>query len=80
MNVRQLKKELNLLKIPKRMYSVEDDLKGDAYILRKNYYKWECFYFDEKGIEQERREFQNEDEACVFFLDQIKKEFMYYRK
>jgi hypothetical protein len=31
------------------LYCIDDGLKSNAYILYKNYLKWEFFYLDEKG-------------------------------
>jgi hypothetical protein len=49
MDLKTLKKKLLENNISESMYSIDDGLKPDAFILYRNYSKWECFYLDERG-------------------------------
>ena len=77
MNKTQLEAELNKLKAPPNYYSINGSLISDTYMLNEIYGKWEYFYFDEKGSRQNYRIFENEDEACDYFLEKVKKELAY---
>ena len=64
----ELKDKLDFLGINKNQYSLHGDLFPDRIILFKNYNNWEVFYFDEKGIPQDKRIFNNENDACLHIL------------
>ncbi len=74
----ELKIELNKLKVPEEWYSINEGIKFDAYILNKIYYFWEYFYFDERGEKNEYKKFDNENDACNFFLEKLKREMEIY--
>lgn len=77
MNVTELRGELEKAKVPKRWYSINGDLCSDTYILRQVYDKWECYYFDEKGNVNDYHLFNDENDACIYFLDELKNEMLY---
>lgn len=49
MNVKELKKSIEELNIPKRYYSINGDISSDIYILQKVHTYWESFYIDDRG-------------------------------
>ncbi|MDI6619749.1 MAG: hypothetical protein QME45_14030 [Clostridiales bacterium] len=77
MNIKQLENELDNLGIPKNYYSFNGHLLTDTYILNQVYSKWEYFYYDEKGNQEGYKSFDNEDEACRYFLKKLKNEIKY---
>ena len=80
MNVEELKKNLEELGIPKRRYSINGDIASDIYILQEVHTYWESFYIDERGGENDHHRFDNEYDACEYFLEILKKEkeFFHY--
>jgi len=74
MNIRGLQTKLNELGIPQRDYSINGDVAPDTYVLNKVYTNWECFYVDERGGQNILKEFDTENEACVFFYNLLKNE------
>lgn len=77
MNVTELIHELEKAKVPKRWYSINGDLCSDTYILRQVYDQWECYYFDEKGNVNDYHLFNNENDACIYFYNELKDEMFY---
>ncbi|MDR1714899.1 MAG: hypothetical protein LBS20_03560 [Prevotella sp.] len=68
-----LEKELEKLGVKKNYYSLFGDLQSDATILYQNYNKWEIFYLDERGGRHPEGIFDNEEEACLFMYELLKK-------
>ena len=79
MDVIQLINELDKMQVPQSFYSINSNLKTDAYILNYVYGQWEYFYFDEKGNRLEEKIFSNEEEAAEFFLKKIQNEIKYMK-
>lgn len=77
MSLKELKDRLHLFNIPESSYSINGELKPDAYILFKNYSKWEFFYLDERGGRNDFAQFQNEEDAFDFFWKKIQNELRY---
>lgn len=77
MSIEQLKNKLLEMNVSTSYYSINESLRTDTYVLNGVYGKWEYFYFDEKGNHQNMKDFENEDEACDFFLGIIRKELSY---
>lgn len=77
MNVQELKKEIEKLGVPSRRYSINGHLCSDTHILNEVYYYWEYFYMDEKGRQMNYRRFDNENDACTYFLEEMKKTMRY---
>ncbi len=69
MKVEDLKRVLDIIGIPKRYYSINDDLNCDIHVLRKVSDFWEYFYIDERGGQNNGyKRINTEDEACKYFL------------
>ena len=79
MNIKELKKNIEELNIPKRRYSINGDISSDIYILQEVHTYWETFYIDERGGENDYHRFDNEHDACVYFLEELKTEKKYLR-
>jgi hypothetical protein len=77
MNIGQLEKELDNLGISKNYYSINGCLVADTYILNQVYSMWEYFYFDEKGNQEGYKRFDDEEFACKYLLQKLKKEIKY---
>lgn len=80
MNVEELQKELEKMPIPQTLYCINGSLKADVYVLRKVYGRWEYFYVDERGNENDNKWFDNEDDACGYFFNVLKKECNYRKR
>ncbi|MCM1091741.1 MAG: hypothetical protein NC413_12925 [Muribaculum sp.] len=74
MNSEELKLKLDELKIPSRYYSINSSIGSDKYIFRQVYTYWECFYIDERGGQNAYHRFDNEKDACDYFLNELKEE------
>lgn len=68
MNSEDLKIKLDELKVPSRYYSINSNIASDIYVFRKVHIYWECFYIDERGGQNEYHRFDNENDACEYFL------------
>ncbi len=77
MNIMQLLDELLKMNVSKSYYSINESIRTDTYVLNELHGKWEYFYFDEKGNQQNYKIFDKEKDACEFFLDTIKKELSF---
>ena len=73
MNKLELIKQLKILNIPNSYYSFNGD-KPDAYIFEDNKNHWKIYYVDERGNQNDIREFTKESEACNYFLNELKEE------
>ncbi len=80
MTLDELKKRLHDHNVPERWYSLDNGLKSDAIILYKNYYKWEYFYFDEKGNRLQQKTFDKEEEAFDYFWEKILRELQFFKR
>lgn len=74
MNTQELHKKIKELGIPSRYYSINDNISADTYILNEVYNYWEFFYIDERGGQNDYRKFDNENDACIYLLEALKKE------
>jgi hypothetical protein len=52
-------------------FSINQDLKPNAYILINNYDKWEYFYLDEKGNRFDSTVFSDPEKAFDFFWNKL---------
>ncbi len=77
MRIQELQKEIKKLGIPAYYYSINGNISADTYILNKVYNYWEFFYIDERGGQNDYRKFDNENDACVYLLEALKKELCY---
>lgn len=74
MNSEELKTILKELSIPSRYYSINSNIGSDRYIFRHVHIYWECYYIDERGNQNEYHRFDNENDACKYFLKTLKRE------
>lgn len=79
MTIEELKIKLSNNNVPERWYSLDDGLKPDAFILLKNYSKWEYFYLSEKGDRSELRLFHSDSEAYDHLLEILKDELIFFK-
>ena len=73
MNIKELTSKLNEMKILSGEYSLDGHLLADRIVLYHNYYKWEVFYLDERGVRHNQKEFSSEREACLYIYDLFKR-------
>ena len=72
MNIVELKERLNEEKIPSNWYSINGYLASDIFVLQNVGDYWETFYIDERGNQDnDYRRFDNENDACIFFLNRL---------
>lgn len=74
MNITEMESRLGELNIPRRYFSINNSIGPDKYIFRQVYTYWECFYIDERGNQNDYHRFQNENDACEYFLKTLKME------
>lgn len=72
MNRDKLKKELDKLGVDPNEYSLDGDIESDKIVLYQNYFKWEVFYFDERGGRNEEKVFYSEEDACLYIYELFK--------
>ena len=72
MDRKELKCQLDLLKIDEHSYSLNGELNPDTVIMHHSYHNWEVFYLDERGGRNNEKIFTSEDEACKYFYKLFK--------
>lgn len=77
MTYEELVNKISANSIPTELYSINEGIKPNAYILFKNYDKWEYFFITEKGDRVNFRIFYNESQAYDFFWEKLFKEISY---
>lgn len=77
MNSQELRVILDELDIPNRYYSINGNIASDKYIFKEVYNYWECYYIDERGKQNDYHRFDNEDDACEYFLNMLRMEMSY---
>ena len=80
MNVKDFIEKLNEMGVPKSWYSINGGLKSDTCILNEVHNYWEYFYFDERGNTNGYKRFNNENDACIYFLNVLKSEMEFVYK
>jgi hypothetical protein len=71
MNIEELKKNLTQLRVRSDAYSLTGGLPNESYVIHKvGENKWETYY-SERGIKSNLRTFENEQDACNYFLELI---------
>ena len=73
MNTQEMIDELNRIGVPQKDYRINGHLTSDTYFFNQIYHYWEVFYFDEKGNQNDYRQFLKEEEACEYFLSMLRK-------
>ncbi len=77
MTPKEFEEKVRTNKVPDELYSLDNGLKPNAFILYKNYAKWEFFYLDERGVRNDFKEFTNGEEALHFLWAMLEKEMKY---
>jgi len=77
MKYNELMQNIRENNISPSLFSVNQGLKPNAYILIKNYDKWEYFYLDEKGNRFDNMVFSDSEKAFDFFWQKLLVENMY---
>ena len=78
MDVSCLIQKLDEIGVPKRSYTINGDLLPDTCVLNQVYGKWEYFYYDEKGNQNDYRTFENESDACIYMLGILENEMKFW--
>ena len=63
--------------VPESLFSINQGLKPNAYILLKNYAKWEFFFLDEKGSRIDAQTFYDDDKAFDYLWEKLSFEIKY---
>lgn len=66
-----LVQQLNQLNIDPRSYCLDHYLPDEQYVLAQWRDNLWCVYYAERGQRSGLREFNSENEACVFFLETL---------
>ena len=74
MNIEELKMELLGSGIHHHCFGINEIKSGETWNIIKKNDIWEVI-FSSRGIITERIEFEDEDAACQFMLNKVKKEF-----
>ncbi|MEJ7558648.1 MAG: hypothetical protein WKF66_10095 [Pedobacter sp.] len=74
MNKQELKQKLDSLGIYPGFHSLDGDLLPDCIVLTHNYNHWEVFYFDERGNQNNRKNFLSESDACNYVYKHFQKQ------
>ncbi len=73
MNIYELIVQLDMLGIDPQCYCINGSFPNEQYVLTHLHGDIWCFYYAERGQRSGLREFTSEAEACVFFLDLLKR-------
>ena len=66
----ELNKKLDEFNISDKKYSLFGAIQPDTFILEWSF-RWEIYYFDERGNTHKIASFNSESEACDFFLNMM---------
>jgi hypothetical protein len=77
MTTSELQQALIAIGAPSHSYKLNGGLPNEAYCLNSTGAGWEVYY-SERGNKNMMASFENEAEACRFFLDVILKQVMPY--
>lgn len=75
MNIGELYTTLKRMGVPEAWYSLDGSLLPDRTILYRNHNIWDVFYFDERGGINNINHFSNEEDACIYILNLLSREF-----
>jgi len=73
MNIDELRRAVKDLRINPSFYSILDSKIVNGHVLRQDGNDWVVYYLDERGGFHDKRIFETEDEACVYFLRRLEK-------
>jgi len=71
MKLTELQDRLHKNSVPHSGYSLDEGLKGDAYIIQRKFLKWQFFYLDERGERSLFKEFRNVEDAYDLLWERI---------
>ncbi|WP_256701642.1 hypothetical protein [Paenibacillus sp. P3E] len=74
MTLNELEKKLLEINIPNDAYLLNGGLPNEAFCINESDGKWETYY-SERGSKSGTKLFDNEGEACDYFLTWIKRNF-----
>ncbi len=77
MTLEKLKENIFNWEVPESLYSINEGLKPNAYIIFENYNKWEFFFLDEKGERMEFTFFRDSEEAYEYLWEKLYKEMQH---
>lgn len=77
MTLKEFKDNIRKFNVPNELYSLEDGIKANAYILNKNYEKWDFFFLDEKGDRNNFIQFDDSQEAYSYLWSKLENEMKY---
>ena len=77
MTLNILKENIKTWKVPSSLYSINEGLKPNAYVLVENYGNWEFFYLDEKGERKDYNFWKDSNEAYEYLWKKLYKEIQY---
>ncbi|MET4562725.1 hypothetical protein ABIA69_003916 [Lysinibacillus parviboronicapiens] len=73
MKINELEKKIIEINVPKDMYSIlKGGLPNEQYCITKAGDKWEVYY-SERGNKGDFKIFDDEDTACEYFYEKVKK-------
>ncbi len=70
--ISDLEKILTIKNVPKDSYSLTGGLPNEEYCIGYTGQNWEVYY-SERGLKTGLKSFNSENEACVYFLEQLRK-------
>lgn len=77
MTLDKLKENIIIWEVPESLYSINDGLKPNAYIIFENYGKWEFFFLDEKGKRSGHVFFYNSEDGFDYLWQKLFSEIQY---
>ena len=77
MKLEELQQNIISWSVPDYLYSINEGLKPNAFVLNENYGKWEFFYLDEKGERIGYTCFIDNEEAYDYLWEKLYKEMQY---
>lgn len=77
MTVEELKQNIISWNVPGSLFSINEGLKPNAYVLFENYGKWEFFYLDEKGQRMDYKVFYHSSDAYDYLWKKLYEEMQY---
>lgn len=77
MTIEELMQKIVSWNVPESLYSINEGLKPNAYILYENYGKWDFFYLDEKGDRSGYTTFRQVADAYDYLWNKLYTEMKY---
>ena len=64
-------------KVPSSLYSINQGLRPNAYVIHENYGIWEFFFLDERGARNNQRAFSSAESAYDYLWERLLFELRY---